>query len=356
MLKFFVKRLFYGFLVLLGVIVIVFFLFNVLPGDPARMTLGQRADVASLEAVKKDLGLDKPLYAQFLIYLNDLSFLSVHSNSVSNIYKYNYNKITDLPDNRILVFKVPYLRRSYQSQKLVIDILFDALPGTIILATTSIILASIFGIFLGVLAAIKQHSVFDNTAVLLSVFGISLPSYFSGIILAWLFGYVLHEITGLDMSGSLYDIDPVQGRVLALQNLILPAITLGIRPLAIIVQLTRSAMLDIISRDYVRTAVAKGLRYRVVLFKHALRNALNPVVTAISGWFASLLAGAFFVEFIFNWKGIGYVTVKALEESDFPVVMGSVLVTATIFVLVNIAIDIFYGVLDPRVSIKGKSS
>jgi peptide/nickel transport system permease protein len=130
-------------------------------------------------------------------------------------------------------------------------------------------------------------------------------------------------------------------------------ITLGIRPLAIIVQLTRSAMLDVLKQDYIRTAIAKGLRYRVVLFKHALRNALNPVITAISGWFAALLAGAFFVEFIFDWKGIGLKTIEALKSNDFPVVMGAVLFIATIFVTVNIIVDIIYGWLDPRVSLDG---
>jgi len=134
-----------------------------------------------------------------------------------------------------------------------------------------------------------------------------------------------------------------------LQNLILPALTLGIRPLAIITQLTRSAMLDVLSQDYIRTAYAKGLSKRVVLFKHALRNALNPVITAITGWFAELLAGAFFVEYIFGWKGIGKTTVDALEKLDFPVVMGSVLLTAALFILINILADLLYKVVDPRV-------
>ena len=133
--------------------------------------------------------------------------------------------------------------------------------------------------------------------------------------------------------------------------LVLPAFTLGIRPLAIITQLTRSSMLDVMSQDYIRTAYAKGLSKRTVVWKHALRNALNPVVTAITGWFAELLAGAFFVEYIFGWKGIGKVTVDALEKLDFPVVMGSVLLSATFFILVNILADLFYGIIDPRVSI-----
>ena len=159
--------------------------------------------------------------------------------------------------------------------------------------------------------------------------------------------------TGLNLTGSWFDIDETTGqRYLTLQNLILPAITLGIRPLAIITQLTRSSMLDVLNQDYIRTAYAKGLSRRTVVFKHALRNALNPVITAITGWFAELLAGAFFVEYIFGWKGIGKVTVDALDKLDYPVVMGSVLFSAAFFILINILADILYGVVDPRVRLQ----
>ncbi len=173
------------------------------------------------------------------------------------------------------------------------------------------------------------------------------------IVIAYIFGLVLHDYTGLSLTGSWFDIDPVTGqRYLTLQNLILPALTLGIRPLSIITQLTRSSMLDTLNQDYIRTAYAKGLSKRKVVLHHALRNAINPVLTAITGWFAELLAGAFFVEYIFGWQGIGKVTVDALEKLDYPVVMGSVLLAATIFVLMNIFADILYGVIDPRVKMK----
>jgi peptide/nickel transport system permease protein len=170
-------------------------------------------------------------------------------------------------------------------------------------------------------------------------------------VLAYLFGFVLSRYTGLHMTGSLFDMDPFAGRVLNLRNLVLPALTLGIRPLAIIVQLTRSAMLDVLSQDYIRTAYAKGLTRNAVIFKHALRNALNPVITAVTGWFAELLAGAFFVEYIFGWKGIGKVTVDALEKFDFPVLMGSVLFTAGIFVIINLLADVLYTIVDPRIKL-----
>jgi peptide/nickel transport system permease protein len=157
--------------------------------------------------------------------------------------------------------------------------------------------------------------------------------------------------TGLNMTGSLYDVDVFEGEYLALSNLILPMITLGIRPLAIVVQLTRNALLEELSKDYTRTARAKGLSENAVVFRHALRNALNPVVTAVSGWFASMLAGAVFVEFVFNWKGLGLQVFQSLQNDDFPVVMGSVLVIAASFVVINIFVDIIYGLLDPRVRI-----
>jgi len=171
-----------------------------------------------------------------------------------------------------------------------------------------------------------------------------------GIVIAYVFGFLLSDWTGLHINGNWFDVDEITGeRKLTLHNLILPAFTLGIRPLAIITQLTRSAMLDVLNQDYIRTAYAKGLGKMQVIWKHALRNALNPVITAVTGWFAELLAGAFFVEYIFGWKGIGKVTVDALEKLDFPIVMGSVLISATFFITINILADILYGMVDPRV-------
>ena len=170
--------------------------------------------------------------------------------------------------------------------------------------------------------------------------------------MAWLFGFVLHNYTGLNMTGSLYEVDDYgRGSFLQLKNLILPALTLGIRPLSVIIQLSRNSLLEVLSMDYVRTATAKGLSKFTVIFKHALRNALNPVVTAVSGWFASLLAGAVFVEYIFAWNGIGKEIVDALNKMDLPVVMGAVLFIASIFVIINILVDLIYGWLDPRIKI-----
>ncbi len=351
MIQFITRRLFTGALSLFGVVVLVFVLFMILPTDPARMTLGQRADVASIEAIQKELGLDKPKHIQFLYYLNDLSPISYHKDSEKNQRKYNYAKLFNM-NEKAVVFKMPYLRKSYQSKRDVSAILIDALPKTIILASAAILLAIIFGITFGIIGALKQFSFIDNSLLVTSIMGISLPSYFSGIVLALIFGYLLADWTGLNYTGGLWVLNDYGDEELVLKNLILPAIALGIRPIAIITMLTRSSMLEVLSQDYIRTAYAKGLSYWKVVIKHALRNALNPVVTAVSGWFAGLLAGAYFIEIIFDFKGLGYVTIKAIENLDFPVVMGSVLFAAVIFVTINILVDVFYGVLDPRVSLK----
>lgn len=351
--KFILNKLAYGILVLIGVVFIVFALFNLLPVDPARLTLGQRADVSSVEAINKELGLDKPFLVKLKLYLNDISPISVYENTPENQTKYHYTKIISLGESA-LVIKKPYLRRSYQTKELVSEKLSKALPKTIILATFSIIFASIIGIFFGVLAAIRQHSWFDTIAMSISNLGISVPSYFSAIILAYIFAILLHDITGLEQVGDITTIDDWGDEVLTLKNLILPVLALGSRPIGIIFQLTRSAMLDVLSQDYIRTAKAKGLSTKIVLFKHALRNAMNPVVTTVSGWFAGLLAGAFFVEIIFDIKGLGYIAVNSLLNFDFPVTMGCVLFTAIVFIVVNFIVDILYGILDPRIRIGNK--
>ena len=339
----------YGVLVLAGVVVVVFLIFQAF-GDPARMVLGQTGDKKTMDNIRKELYLDQPKWKQFLLYANDISPIAIHNKQEikdKDLHGYFIGGETKIG------IKVPYLRRSYQTKKEVVSVLMEALPGTVMLAIAAMTFAIIFGIFFGILAAVKQNTWMDTSSVLASVVGISAPSFFMAIVIAYLFGLVLHDYTGLSLTGSWFNIDQVTGeKYLTLKNLILPALTLGIRPMAIITQLTRSSMLDVLNQDYIRTAYAKGLSKKQVVFGHALRNALNPVITAITGWFAELLAGAFFVEYIFGWKGIGKVTVDALEKLDYPVVMGSVLFAATIFVVVNILADVIYGIIDPRVKMK----
>jgi peptide/nickel transport system permease protein len=438
--RFILKKLAYGFLVMFGVITVIFFLFQIKPGDPARMLGGNNATEDILRAIRKDLGMDLPVYKQYLLYLNDLSPISVHNVSDSSDHtfldtaKYSYTKLFTIGDDA-LVIKFPYFRRSYRFNEKVSTIIAESLPGTIILAFSSIVLASILGIFMGIIAAVNKGGFFDNFCSTLAILGISGPSYFVGLVIAWIGGYIWFKTTsipimpvaffvigllvgislnkfsrkqilgkfsfsfmfecafkglsygfvlwligfmvngmagynalplisnyfelpgtGLNMAGSL--VEPVVTEngdyyeVYRWKNLILPTIALGIRPLAIVLQLTRSSMLEVLSQDYIRTAKAKGLSNFKVLVRHALKNALNPVVTALSGWFASLLAGAVFIEEVFAWNGIGKEVFDAVFYDDLPLVIGSVLVISSMFVFLNIIVDIVYGILDPRIRLR----
>ena len=349
-----IRKLLYGIAVLWGVATLVFFLFNILPGDPAQMMLGQRADKESVDAIREELGLNQSLGKQYVDYLNDLvpiSFYDVAQGEQKLEKIGRYAKIATLGSTAI-VLKAPYLRMSYQSKRKVSDILGEAFPNTLLLAAVSISIALVLGLLIGILTAIYNTKFLNKLTLFITTIGMSLPSFFAAILMAWIFGFLLEHYTGLSMTGSLYTVDEYgRGEFLSLHNLILPALTLGMRPLAVVTELTRTSLLEALSMDYVRTARAKGLRPSRVICIHALRNALNPVVTAVSGWFASLLAGAVFVEYVFDWKGIGVVVVDALDKYDFPVIMGAVLLIAVMLILVNIVVDIIYGIIDPRVRI-----
>jgi ABC-type dipeptide/oligopeptide/nickel transport system permease component len=350
MLNFIVSRLVYGFIVLLGATVVVFFIFNILPGDPVALMAGQRTDVSARDAIRKELGLDRPKIVQLGQYLNDLSPVSLHEENEKNKKKYEYRKLFSIGEN-VLVIKTPYLRRSFQNNKKVSEIIVENLEGTFWLAFAAMLFATIFGIFFGMLASLRQNGILDHSIISFSVIGISAPPFVMAALMAMVFGYYLADYTGLNSTGQLW-YDDLSGRKLMLKNLILPALTLGLRPLAIIIQLTRSSMLDVLSQDYIRTARAKGLAYYKIVIKHALKNALNPVITAVSGWLASLLAGAFFIEIVFDWKGLGSATIAAVEQKDFPVVMGTTIFVALVFVIINIFVDILYAAIDPRVRLK----
>ena len=331
MFQYVIRKIGYGLLVMLGVITLIFALFNILPGDPARMMLGQNADQESIDMIHKELGLDKPLPIQYLDYLNDLSPIGMDEDG-----KFG--------------FKAPNLRRSYQSGKTVASILGESFPNTILLALVSIAFAFVVGVTLGSLAAIYSDTWLEKAILLLTSFGMSLPSFFAAILIAWFFAFVLADYTGLSMFGSLYSVDDFgNGEYIDLKNLILPALTLGIRPLSVICELTKSTMKEVLQQDYIRTAKAKGLSKFQIIKKHALRNTLNPVVSSISSWFASLIAGAVFVEYIFDWKGVGVVIVDSLEKYDFPVLMGTLIVICVMLIMINILRDIIHPMLDPRI-------
>ena len=351
MIKFFLKKIAYGIFVLMLVALTISSIIYLAPVDPARLTFGQRADSETVKAKKAELGLDQSLSVQLGKYLNDLSPIALYGDFLESQQKYKYIKLISF-QGKVLVLKAPYLRESYQNGREVSKILAAAIPKTALLALISIIFASILGISLGIIASLWQNSWIDNLTSILSIIGYSLPSYVAAMLFALFFGYWLGEWTGLNIQGSIFELDNFGEERIVWQNIILPSLALGLRPVAIITLLTRSTMLDVLNMDYIRTAKAKGLSKTKVIFKHALRNALNPIATAISGWFAALLTGAFFIESVFSYKGLGEVTVNALINFDIPVVLGSVLFTATIFILINTLVDVLYAWIDPRVKIE----
>jgi peptide/nickel transport system permease protein len=351
------QKIAYAFLTLFGVVTVIFFLFTILPGDPAKMMLGQNQTQAQIKNINAKYGFDQSLGKQYILYLNDLSPLSFHSTNPTNFSSLESEKYTATSlfctASFCVAIKYPHLRESFQKNgKLVNSVISETLPNTAILAISAISIALLFGVFLGIISAIHKDSLLDKSIQLLSTLGMSVPSFFSAILFAWFFAFVLNEYTHLNMSGNLYELDDYgEKNHLVLKNLILPAVVLGIRPLAVISQLMRNALLDVLHQNYIRTAKAKGMNNYQIIKNHALKNALNPVITAISGWFASMLAGAVFVEYIFGWNGLGKEIVDALNALDLPVIMGAVLVIALMFICINILVDVIHSYLDPKLKL-----
>jgi ABC-type dipeptide/oligopeptide/nickel transport system permease component len=283
---------------------------NLLP-DPARMMQGQRADLATQAAIRHELGLDLPAWQRYL-------------NFMGNVLQGD-------------------LGRSYTSNRLVLDSILERFPATFILAMSSMLIATIVGIAIGILSSVKSYSIFDNASMLFALIGISVPAFVMGLLAMLFFGSFLEL---LPISGYMWE-----GDQLRIEHLVMPMMVLALRPISIIARVTRSSMLDVLSSDYVRTAKAKGVSYKTMIFKHALRNALNPVVTTVSAWLAALLVGTYFIEYIFNWPGIGLMAVDAIPRSDFPTIQGTVIFSAVIFVLINFFVDIIYARLDPRIKL-----
>lgn len=343
------NRLLYGVLVIVSVALLISSLIFMGQVDPARLTFGQQADAASIEAKREALGLNKPLYQQLLSYLGDISPVQYLSKaSLGNkAYRDSHTKLFQTNTHAAIV-KFPYLGKSYQSGRTVIELIRNAFPLTLLLALSSFSIALLFGLLMGIISAIKYETWIDKLILAISSVGFSLPSYVVAMITALIFAYYLQAYTGLELQGSIFELDELGNDIVVWKNLLLPSIALGVRPLAIITQITRSTMLDTLQAPFMKTARAKGLSFRQALMKHAFPNTLNPIGTAVSGWFASLLAGAFFVETVFNFKGLGNLTVQALLSYDLPVMLGCILFTSCLFVGINIATDLFYQLIDPR--------
>ncbi len=355
-IKKFFKHITHAVAILFGVVTLIFFLFNVLPGDPAQMMLDQHENEEQVQKIRARYGFDLPLEEQYIFWLNDLSPISIHgTKEIAKIHylsedKYSYASLIE-GDSWSLVLKWPYLRKSFQKQDAkVADLLMGKILNTFVLAMVAIVIAFILGIVFGLILTVYKSAWVQFLLEGISILGMAVPSFFASVVIAWFFGFYLKDVFSFSMTGSLFEVDDLgRGEYIAWKNLVLPAITLGIRPLAVITQLTKASLESVLEEDYIRTARAKGLSEFRVLIVHGLRNALNPVITASSGWFASMLAGAVFIEYIFAWDGIGKLMVESLEQMDLPVVMGIVLFISFIFVLINIFVDQIYSWLDPRI-------
>ena len=305
MFSYVVRKLLYAVPVIWGVVTIVFILMAIVPGDPARLMMGQRGDPETLARIRADLGLDLPIHKQYVRFLKDLARGD--------------------------------LGVSYRNNEKVVDALMTRFGATLKLAFWAMILASILGILAGIISAVKQYSIFDYSAMFIAISGISAPVFWVGLLLLLIFAYTLHLIPGVGYVPGDW------------RYFILPVITLGVRPAALIARLTRSCMLEVMTQDYIRTARAKGLHERAVIMRHALKNALIPVETIVGTEVADLLSGAVLTETIFAWPGVGRLAVEALVARDFPMIRGTVIFMAVIFLVANLIVDISYGFIDPRI-------
>ena len=336
MLKYIIKRILMLIPVLIGVSIIVFLIMRVLSPDPAPIVLGQHATQQTVEAWRQANGLNDPIYLQYFHYLQ--------------------GALTG------------DLGTSYYTKSPVTKEILARFPATIELAVVAIVLASIFGILIGVISAVKKNSIFDNAGMLLALIGVSMPIFWLGILLIIFFSGFLHwlpsngridpllqplHVTGFYLVDSLMT-GNINAFKDALRHIILPASALAMYSMAIITRMTRSSMLDTLQQDYIRTARAKGVAEGRVIVRHALRNGLIPIITVIGLQLGSLLGGAVLTETVFSWPGIGAYTVACIMKSDFPVVQGVVLLVATIFVMVNLLVDVIYAFLDPRIKYSEK--
>ncbi|MBG9586557.1 ABC transporter permease [Cytobacillus firmus] len=324
MATFIVKRLFQFIPVLLGISILVFFLLHLIPGDPALTLLGQDATKEDLERLRNVLGLNEPLYIQLMVFLKNL----FQGDLGISIFQ-------DTP---------------------VITLISTHLPATLELAVVAMIIALLIAIPLGIISAVKQFSWLDYGSMFFAQIGVSMPVFWMGLLLIIGFSVNLNILPSFGRGEPLLDafVQTIQTGNLfylvdSLQHIILPAFTLGVMSAALITRMVRSAMLEVLKEDYIRTAEAKGVRGIVVIMKHAFRNALIPVVTIVGLQFGNLLGGAIVTETVFAWPGIGRLVITAISQRDFPVVQGCVLMIALIFALINLIVDILYAIINPKI-------
>ena len=334
MIGFIIRRTLVVIPTLLGVSIIIFLMLAITPGDPAELLLGERATEDSLEAMREYLGLQKPLYVQYWLFLK-------------RVAKFDLGETI------------------WTRQKVSIEVM-ERFPATIELAVFAMMISSFLGIILGMISATKQYSWFDYSSMIGSLMGVSMPVFWLGLVLMLLFSLTLgwFPMSGrigvdvdLDTITNFYIIDAILTRNWtalkdALMHLVLPAMALSTIPLAIVARMTRSSMLEVLRQDYIKTARAKGLSETKIVLKHALRNGLIPVVTVVGLQFGILLGGAILTETVFAWPGVGKWLYEGVVKRDYMVIQGGTLVVATIFVMVNLIVDILYSIINPRISVK----
>lgn len=338
--------------VLLGVYFLFYFLLQIVSVHTVLSMVGQNSNPETQRAIEKQFHLDLPAWQRLAIHLNDISPCGLYSvDTHSPLYNEDVLQqsfcIASFAQMRLLI-KLPYLGRSFQNQELVHRLLLPRLTLTLLLALSSMLIATLLGLALGTLSALHYSKWVDRLISFFTSLGVSLPSFFIAIILSLAFGYYLSDFTGLSFKGSFVEYEDQGQAFFSFRNLVLPVFALTIRPLAIITQMMRTAMLDVLKEDYIRAAQAKGLSTFHLMYKHAIPNALNPVVSSIAGWLGSLLTGTYFIEMIFDIKGLGYITIQSILKFDTPVILGASLYIALIFVLVSWCLDSMYRYLDPR--------
>ena len=311
MLYYVLKRILQVIPVLIGITLITFTVIHVAPGDPVKIMMGQRYDPEVAQTVRHEMGLDKPLVVQYLIFLGEMARGD--------------------------------LGYSYHKRQPVTHLLRGKFGNTLYLAAGAMLLAILLGMLAGVLASVKPQSPVDYLVMVLAVAGVSIPVFWLGLMLQLLFGSYLHwfPVSGMtEYGGAGWE---------NFKHLVLPAFTLASVPAAIVARITRSAMLEVMGEDYIRTARAKGLAESVIILRHVLKNALIPIVTVIGNMFALLLTGAVLTETVFSWPGLGRAMVDAITQRDFPVILGGVTIFAVTFVIVNLLVDVLYAAIDPRI-------
>jgi peptide/nickel transport system permease protein len=303
MLSYLIKRLLATIPVLIGISLLLFFMLRMLPGDPAQVLAGQMATPQEIENIRHQLGLDRPIYEQYVVYLSRLARFD--------------------------------LGRSARTQNPVTQEIWARLPNTLLLAVVAIALACLFGIPAGIISAVKPYSWIDYLVTVSALFGMSMPVFWLGLMLVVLFSVILKWLPAGGTGGW--------------QNVILPSITLAAFVVAFIARMTRSTMIETLSQDFTTTARSKGLQERVVVIKHAFKNAMIPIITVVGLQFGLLLGGAVLTETVFAWPGVGRLIVDSILARDYPVIQGAILIFGLLYIMVNLVVDLIYALVDPRI-------